>query len=232
MSLPVAQAVQCADPLISGPLCSSHDAQFAMSATSVLEPEEYPLELCVLFPFDIRLGRQAGLFSIPQSLMCASFFHSDIKTLTFHAPVPNRIRLSGRDYLFETDQFVRRTAISPPPPAKPASAPASDAPAPLVQERWHSLTRDGARGVDVYQPVATGLAGEIRRTGVWRTALEEVERRCAATATGLTAAGIAGGSGGADGKTPAAMLDAARGPAPAAEGSRLFARISRAPSSP
>ncbi|GAA6012211.1 hypothetical protein JCM8202_003242 [Rhodotorula sphaerocarpa] len=166
----------------------SHDAQFSMSTTDVLKPEDYPLEF-------------------------------DTRALTFHGPVPLRIRIGGRDYLLDTDHFIRRTKISPPVPPAPAAGGALDPQqpqarpesAPLVQERWHSLTRDGSRGIEVVQPVASGLADEIRRAGTWRTGLAEVERRCAAY---LGATGTAETGGG--GTAPAVR-----------EPGRLFGRLSR-----
>ncbi|GAA5861043.1 hypothetical protein JCM3774_002173 [Rhodotorula dairenensis] len=177
----------------------AHDAQFTMSATNVLEAEDYPLEF-------------------------------DTRALTFHGPVPIRVNLGGREYLLDTDHYVRRTTLTPPAALMSntndddKSAPTKALP--LVQERWHSLTRDGTRGVDVFQPVAHGLAqlddvDEIRRAGTWRTGLEEVERRCAGaffSAYGSSPAHAAGSS------APAAL--AAR-----ADGGKLFARVSR-PSTP
>lgn len=144
---------------------------------------------------------------------------SDTRALTFHGPVPLRIRIGGRDYLLDTDHFIRRTKISPPVPPATAASGALDPQqprarpesAPLVQERWHSLTRDGSRGVEVVQPVASGLVDEIRRAGTWRTGLAEVERRCAAY---LGATGTAETGGG--GTAPAVR-----------EPGRLFGRLSR-----
>lgn len=162
---------------------------------------------------------------------------SDTRALTFHGPVPIRISVAGRVFLLDTDHYVRRTTLTPPSAASSSEGTAQQAAPlpPLIQERWHSLTRDGTRGVDVYQPVARGLVDEVRRAGTWRTGLEEVERRCATAARVLDAVPssastlLAGahsaqpGSGGVG--TLAGQADGSGGR------HQLFARASR-PSSP
>lgn len=197
-----------------------------MSTTTVLEPEDYPLELCV------SPRRQQRNLSASRLTDTQPILGSDIRVLTFHGPVPIRINLAGREYLLDTDHHVRRTTLTPPPPPPHASSDGKSAPVkalPLVQERWHSLTRDGTRGVDVTQPVAHGLGSgldedvdEIGRAGTWRTGLEEVERRCCVTGAFPAVAGATTGSPAA----AEAALAAAR-----ADGGRLFARVSR-PSPP
>ena len=145
--------------------------------TNVLEPEDYPLELCVS---PSLLSRRSC--PDPEQLVLTRLTHSDTRALTFHGPVPIRISVAGRAFLLDTDHYVRRTTLTPPSAASSSEGTAQQAAPlpPLIQERWHSLTRDGTRGVDVYQPVARGLVDEVRRAGTWRTGLEEVERRCAA----------------------------------------------------
>ncbi|GAA5986775.1 hypothetical protein JCM10908_000892 [Rhodotorula pacifica] len=179
----------------------SHDAQFTMSITDTLQPEDYPFEF-------------------------------DTRALTFHGPVPLRITLSGRQFLLDTDHYVRRTTLTPPTPTKAISdSAAASQSSPLVQERWHSLTRDGTRGVDVFQPVAHGLVDEIRRAGTWRTGLEEVERRCAAAATptGMhaTSNNLLLGSSGSSSSTSSSYGTTGSGSLAATADAGMFARLSR-----
>ncbi|PRQ74989.1 hypothetical protein AAT19DRAFT_14011 [Rhodotorula toruloides] len=108
----------------------SHDAQFSMSTTTEVPQDEYP----------------------------AAFTTA---ALTFHGAPPLTIHHKWGIFMLDTDHYVRRTIIPPSSPSNsstssPSSAPydpssPSVPPAPLtIQERWHSLTRDGSRGVDVF----------------------------------------------------------------------------------
>lgn len=105
--------------------------------------------------------------------------------------------------MLDTDHYVRRTVIpsssasasSSASPSSPSSAapgtssttttsydPSSPRPVPsaplTIQERWHSLTRDGSRGVDVWYEVGTGTVEDVRKAGLWKAGLEAVENRC------------------------------------------------------
>lgn len=125
---------------------------------------------------------------------------STTAALTFHGAPPLTIHHEWGVFMLDTDHYVRRTVIpsssaavsaSPSSPSSAApgtattttsydpSSPSPVPPAPLtVQERWHSLTRDGSRGVDVSYEVGTGTVEDVRKAGLWKAGLEAVENRC------------------------------------------------------
>ncbi|KPV77387.1 uncharacterized protein RHOBADRAFT_51248 [Rhodotorula graminis WP1] len=147
----------------------AQDAQFSMSSTTVISPGEYPTSL-------------------------------DERTMTFHAPPPIHLSLLGHSFMLDTDHLVRRTVITP-AASSSTSASASrddgaDAPATslvTVQEAWHSLTRDGTRGTDVFALVGEGDVRGLQGDGTWKRGLEEVERRCLGRGSGVKRGGGGGG---------------------------------------
>ncbi|GAA5889822.1 hypothetical protein JCM8208_001141 [Rhodotorula glutinis] len=145
----------------------AQDAQFSMSATTVVSPDEYPTSL-------------------------------DERTMTFHAPPPVHLSLLGDSFMLDTDHLVRRTVITP--AASPSSSSSSPSPSPddtadapsrlvTVQEAWHSLTRDGTRGTDVFALVGEGDVRTLQSEGTWKRGLEEVERRCLGRGSGVKRGG-------------------------------------------
>ncbi|BGP23771.1 hypothetical protein Rt10032_c05g2506 [Rhodotorula toruloides] len=135
----------------------SHDAQFSMSTVTEVPLDEYPSAFTTA-------------------------------ALTFHGAPPLTIHHKWGIYMLDTDHYVRRTLIpsatsssfSSSLPTTSSYDPSSPTvpPAPLtIQERWHSLTRDGSRGVDVSYEVGNGTVEEIRKAGWWKAGLEAVENR-------------------------------------------------------
>ncbi|GAA5821969.1 hypothetical protein JCM3770_003027 [Rhodotorula araucariae] len=128
----------------------SQDAQFSMSATTVVPRDEYPPEL------DDR----------------AMTFHGQM-------PVRMRLGgtdyLLDTDHLIR-----RTILTPPPLSAGAESGTAYPTQLVTIQEAWHSLARDGTRGTDVSYAVADrARVAALVRDGHWKTGLEEVERRCA-----------------------------------------------------
>lgn len=116
-----------------------------------------------------------------------SLARSDERTMTFHAQPPLRLSLLGDSFMLDTDHVVRRTVITPAPSTSSTDDKAEDARSNLVtvQEAWHSLMKDAARGTDVFALVGEGDVGALQADGSWKRGLEEVERRCLGRGSGF-----------------------------------------------
>ncbi|BGP39014.1 hypothetical protein JCM10450v2_002971 [Rhodotorula kratochvilovae] len=128
----------------------------------------------------IPTGSQDAQFSMAATTVLSPDAYPrelDERTMTFHGPNPVHLRLDGTDYLLDTDHLVRRTLITP-PASSSSSAAAYPTTLPTVQEAWHSLTRDGTRGTDVFYAVGRDSVRALQRDGHWKRGLEEVEKRC------------------------------------------------------
>ncbi|GAA5841183.1 hypothetical protein JCM9279_000569 [Rhodotorula babjevae] len=133
----------------------AQDAQFSMSSTTVISPDEYPTCL------DERTMTFHAQPPVHLSLVGDSFLldTDHLVRRTVITPAPSSTAADQAD----------------------DDAPSSLV---TVQEAWHSLTRDGTRGTDTFALVGEGEVGALQADGSWKRGLEEVERRCLGRSSG------------------------------------------------